>query len=47
MGWRWKITQEQLRNGFTNRRKRKEFWIAFFAWLVILFTIFFIEMRFT
>jgi hypothetical protein len=47
MGWRWTITQEQLRSGFTNGQKRKDFWIAFFAWLLILSAIFFFEVRFT
>jgi uncharacterized membrane protein YidH (DUF202 family) len=43
MGWRWKITQQQIDRGFNKRTKRKEFWItfSFFFLLITAFLLYF------
>ena len=36
MGWRWKITQEQIDGGFNKSIQRKEFWVLVCFFLVVV-----------
>ena len=47
MGWRWRISQQQIDGGFDRNTQRKEFWIVFCVFLVIIVAIIFLETRST
>jgi len=36
MGWRWKISQQQIEAGFSKEQKRKEFWILFLSFFALI-----------